>query len=183
MQKEKPMGVRKELERSIHDYVTSLRRYALVLTRNSTAAEDLVQETLVKAIAASDSWMPGTDLRVWMFRIMHNTHISERRRHVVREQAKFMLPRPIDTTDPTKRIELQQVLDALDQLPEAQRQPIVLVALQEMSYAEAAHTLDVPLGTLYSRLGRGRAALRQIVEGLKPKRLRLVDCKENAGAK
>jgi RNA polymerase sigma-70 factor (ECF subfamily) len=78
---------------------------------------------------------------------------------------------------------LQQVLDALDQLPEAQRQPIVLVALQEMSYAEAAHTLDVPLGTLYSRLGRGRAALRQIVEGLKSKRLKLVDCKENAGGK
>ena len=68
------MGVRKELERSIHEYTASLRRYALVLTRNGDAAEDLVQETLVKAIAASESWEPGTDLRVWMFRIMHNTH-------------------------------------------------------------------------------------------------------------
>lgn len=172
------MGVRKELERSIHDYTTSLRRYALVLSRNSDAAEDLVQETLVKAIAASESWEPGTDLRVWMFRIMHNTFISERRRHQVREHAKPMLPKPVDTTDPTKRIELQQVLDALNLLPEAQRQPIVLIALKEMSYAEAAQVLDVPLGTFYSRIGRGRVALRRIIEGLKPKGPKLVVCTE-----
>lgn len=170
------MAVRKELERSIHDYVTSLRRYALVLTRNGDAAEDLVQETLVKAIAASDRWQPGTDLRVWLFRILHNTHVSERRRHRVREDAKLSIPEAVDRTDPTKRIEVQQVLDALDQLPEAQRQPIVLVALEEMSYAEAAQTLDVPLGTFYSRLGRGREALRQIVGGLKSKRIKLVVC-------
>jgi RNA polymerase sigma factor (sigma-70 family) len=175
------MAVREELERGLHEYVTSLRRYALVLTRNSDAAEDLVQETLVKAIAASDSWEPGTDLRVWMFRIMHNTHVSERRRHQVREQAKPMLPKPVDTTDPTTRIELQQVLDALDQLPEAQRQPIALIALQEMSYAEAARILDVPLGTFYSRIGRGRAALRQIVEGLKSTQLKVLACTEKSG--
>lgn len=172
------MGVRKELERSIHDYTRSLRRYALVLTRNSDAAEDLVQDTLVKAIAASESWEPGTDLRVWMFRIMHNTHVSERRRHQVRERAKPMLPQPVDTSDPTTRIELQQVLDALDQLPESQRQPIALIALQEMSYAEAARVLDLPLGTFYSRIGRGRAALRQIVDGLKSTQLKMVVCKE-----
>jgi RNA polymerase sigma factor (sigma-70 family) len=175
------VGVRKELERSIHDYTTSLRRYALVLTRNSDAAEDLVQDTLVKAIAASESWEPGTDLRVWMFRIMHNTHISERRRHQVRERAKPMLPKPVDTSDPTTRIELQQVLDALDQLPESQRQPIALIALQEMSYAEAARILDLPLGTFYSRIGRGRTALRQIVEGVKSTQLKVVDCKEKKG--
>lgn len=177
---ENSVSVREELERSIHDYVTSLRRYALVLTRNGDAAEDLVQETLVKAIAASDSWQPGTDLRVWMFRIMHNTHVSERRRHQVRELAKPMLPKPVDTTDPTTRIELQQVLDALDQLPESQRQPIALIALQEMSYAEAARVLDVPLGTFYSRIGRGRTALRRIVEGLKTKPLKVVTCTEKA---
>jgi len=175
------VGVRKELERSIHDYTTSLRRYALVLTRNSDAAEDLVQETLVKAIAASESWQLGTDLRVWMFRIMHNTHVSERRRHQVREQAKPMLPKPVDTSDPTKQIELQQVLDALDQLPEAQRQPIALIALQEMSYAEAARILDVPLGTFYSRIGRGRTALRRILGELQSKKPKLIVCKEKNG--
>jgi DNA-directed RNA polymerase specialized sigma24 family protein len=98
----------------------------------------------------------------------------------VREQAKPMLPIPVDTSDPTKPIELQQVLDALDQLPEAQRQPIVLVALQEMSYAEAAQTLDLPLGTFYSRIGRGRAALRRIIEDLKTTRLKLIPCQEKS---
>ena len=93
MQKKNSKGVRKKLERSLHDYTTSLRRYALVLTRNSDAAEDLVQETLVKAIAASESWQFGINLRVWMFRIMHNTHVSERRRHHVSEQALLEIGR------------------------------------------------------------------------------------------
>ena len=168
------MDARAELEQRLTDYVTSLRRYALVLTRNRDQAEDLVQDTLVKAIAASDSWQPGSDLRVWLFRILHNTHISERRRAKVRDDARLMLPEPLEETDPTKRIELQQVLDALEELPEAQRLPIVLVALKEMSYAEAARTLDLPLGTFYSRLGRGREALRQIVGKVKATKLKLV---------
>lgn len=168
------MDLRAELERRLNDYVTSLRRYALVLTRDRDQAEDLVQETLTKAIAAADSWQPGSDLRVWLFRILHNTHVSERRRARVRDDARLMLPEPTEAADPTKRIELQQVLDALQQLPEAQRLPIVLVALNEMSYAEAAKTLDVPLGTFYSRLGRGREALRRIVGGIKSARLKLV---------
>ena len=91
-----------------------------------------------------------------------------------------MLSKPVDTTDPTIRIELQQVLDALDQLPEAQRQPIVLIALKDMSYAEAAHVLDVPLGTFYSRIGRGRIALRQILEDLKQKKPKLTVCMEKS---
>jgi len=168
------MDVREELEGRIHEYVKSLRRYAMVLTRDADMAEDLVQETLTKAIAAADQWRPGSDLRVWLFRIMHNTHISERRRAKVREDAKPMLPEPVHVEDPTKRIELQQVLAALEQLPEAQRLPIVLVALKDMSYADAARALNVPVGTLYSRLARGRAALRKIADGMKTARLKLV---------
>ncbi|WP_043771443.1 sigma-70 family RNA polymerase sigma factor [Roseivivax isoporae] len=168
------MDGRAELERRLNDYVRSLRRYALVLTRDTDAAEDLVQDTLTKAIAAADSWQPGSDMRVWLFRILHNTHMSERRRARVRDDARLMLPEAVDDSDPTTRIELQQVLDALSELPEAQRLPIVLVALKEMSYAEAARTLDVPLGTFYSRLGRGREALRKIVGGMKTTRLKLV---------
>lgn len=168
------MEARAELERNLDEYVDGLKRYAMVLTRDRDAAEDLVQETLAKAIAAADQWQPGSDLRVWLFRILHNTFISDRRRHKVREDAKLLLPDPVEDIDPTKRIELQQVLDALQELPEAHRQPIVLVALKGMSYADAARSLDLPLGTFYSRLGRGRAALRQIVDGLKSKRLKLV---------
>lgn len=168
------MEARAELEKNLDDYVDSLKRYAMVLTRDRDAADDLVQETLTKAIAAADQWQPGSDMRVWLFRILHNTFISDRRRHKVREDARLLLPEPVETSDPTKRIELQQVLDALQELPEAQRQPIVLVALNEMSYADAARALDLPLGTFYSRLGRGRVALRKIVDGLKSKRLKLI---------
>lgn len=168
------MAVIAELSEKMQDYVTALRRYALVLTRNRDAAEDLVQETLVKAIAAADSWDRDSNLRVWLFRIMHNTHISTVRKAKVRDAAKPDLPEPVDRTDPTLRVQLNQVLDALDQLPEAQRRPIVLIALQEMSYAEAASALDLPLGTLYSRLGRGRAALRRILDEKKEADLKVV---------
>jgi RNA polymerase sigma-70 factor (ECF subfamily) len=163
-----------DIAEQLHEHVASLRRYALVLTRNAHDAEDLVQECLAKAIAASHTYLPGTDLRVWLFRIMHNTHVSDLRKRRVRETATHELPEPIAEADQPKRVELQQVLDALDKLPEAQRRPIVLVALEDMSYADAAKILGVPLGTLYSRLGRGREALRRLVEGARTTKLRLV---------
>ena len=82
--------------------------------------------------------------------------------------------RPPGRRAPREHAPPRAVLDALEQLPEAQRLPIVLVALREMSYADAARTLDVPLGTFYSRLARGREALRRIVGGMKSTRLKLV---------
>jgi RNA polymerase sigma-70 factor (ECF subfamily) len=169
------LSARQLLETELTDYVTSLRRYALVLTKNADTAEDLVQETLTKAIAASDQWEPGSDLRVWLFRIMHNTHVSEGRRAQVRENAKIHLTEPVTHEDPTRRIELQQVLTALDELPDDQKQPIVLVALKSLSYADAAKILNIPIGTLYSRLGRGRKALRKLMDRKKPGHLRIVN--------
>nr|WP_281426534.1 sigma-70 family RNA polymerase sigma factor [Paracoccus bogoriensis] len=146
-------------------HVKSLRRYALVLTRDAAAADDLVQETLTRAIARADTWQPGSDLRPWLFRIMHNAHVSDLRRARTRNDAAPDLPRPVTPETQHDRVELRQVLEALDSLPEAQRTPIVLIALREMSYAEAAHVLGVPLGTFMSRLGRGREALRRLVGG------------------
>ncbi len=157
------MGLKDEL----HDHIQSLRRYALVLTRDRDTAEDLVQETLTKAIARAETWQPGTALRPWLFRILHNTHVSQIRRAQVRAAAAPDLPAPVAPETQHRQIELQQVLDALDKLPEAQRAPIVLIALEEMSYAEAARSLDVPLGTFMSRLGRGREALRKLVGEIK----------------
>lgn len=156
------------------EHVASLRRYALVLTRHREDAEDLVQECLVRAIAAADTWRPGSDLRVWLFRILHNLHVSGLRKQKVRREATLVLPEAADGGQHA-RLELQQTLRALDALPEEQRQPIVLVALQDMSYADAAASLDVPIGTFMSRLGRGRAAMRRIVNGLaNAKKIRLV---------
>lgn len=151
----------------LREHVTGLRRYALVLTRNRDDAEDLVQECLTKAIAAADSWQPDMDLRVWLFRILHNTHVSELRKKRVRQNAQVEMPDPIVESDQPKRVELLQVFNALDRLPEDQRRPIVMVAVEGMSYADAAKALDIPLGTLYSRLGRGREALRRLVDEAK----------------
>lgn len=158
----------------IKSHIVSLRRYALVLTRDPDAAEDLVQETLVKAIAKADTLRPNSDLRTWMFRIMHNTHISALRRDRTRNAAKPDLPEPITPEHQHSQMTLKQVLDALDQLPAAQRSAIVLVALEDMSYADAARSLDVPLGTFMSRLGRGREALRKIMKGVKNTSLNLI---------
>lgn len=154
------------LKSELHNHIGSLRRYALVLTRDPVAADDLVQETLVKAIAKADTFQPGSELRPWLFRILHNTHISGIRREKTRAEASADLPEPVAADCQHTHLELKQVLSALDQLPEAQRKPIILIALREMSYAEAARSLDVPLGTFMSRLGRGREALRQIMQGL-----------------
>ncbi len=159
---------------SLHEHVASLRRYAIVLTRNQHDAEDLVQEALTKALASAGTWIPGSDLRVWLFRILHNTYVSDLRKKKVRNVAKLDLPDPVVGDEQVRRVELQQVLDALDQLPQAQRQPIVMVALNEMSYADAAKALGVPLGTFYSRLGRGREALRRIVDGVRQTKIKLV---------
>ncbi len=162
------------LKNELHTHIGSLRRYALVLTRDPSAADDLVQETLVKAIAKADTFQRGSDLRPWLFRILHNTHISAIRREKTRTEAAPDLPKPIATECQHRQLELKQVLAALDHLPEAQRKPIILIALKEMSYAEAAKTLDVPLGTFMSRLGRGREALRQIVQGVGKGKLTLL---------
>lgn len=171
-------GVRKEaagmgLSDELHVHIQGLRRYALVLTRNRDTAEDLVQETLTKAIARAETWQPGTALRPWLFRILHNTHVSQLRRAQVRAAAAPDLPEPVSPETQHRRIELRQVLDAVDKLPEAQRAPILLVALEEMSYAEAARSLDVPLGTFMSRLGRGREALRKLVGEIKRDRIKV----------
>jgi RNA polymerase sigma-70 factor (ECF subfamily) len=155
-------------------HIASLRRYALVLTRDPDAAEDLVQETLVKGIAKADSLRPNSDLRPWLFRIMHNTHVSTLRRARTRDAAMPDLPEPITHEHQHSQMTLKQVLDALDRLPETQREAIVLVALEDMSYADAARSLDVPLGTFMSRLGRGREALRKFMNGVKHTSLSLI---------
>ncbi len=158
----------------LHEHVRALRRYALVLTRDPDAAEDLVQDCLARAIAAADSWRPGSDLRAWLFSILHNIHVSSRRKEKVRREARVELPEPVAPPQQVEQVELRQVLDALARIPESQRQPIVLVALEELSYAEAARVLGLPLGTFMSRLGRGRAALRRLLGEMKRSTLRLV---------
>ena len=147
--------------------VPRLRRYARALTRNAVRADDLVQETLVRALHKEHLWQPGTDLRAWLFTIMHNQNVNEIRR-AIRDDATVDLENCsailTATTDPTASRQLCELDHALAQLPEEQRQVILLVGLEGMSYEQAAAILDVPIGTIRSRLSRGRESLRKLMD-------------------
>jgi RNA polymerase sigma-70 factor (ECF subfamily) len=147
--------------------IPRLRRYARALTRNAVRADDLVQETLVRALHKEHLWQPGTDLRAWLFTIMHNQNVNEIRR-TIRDDGTVDLENCsailTATTDPTASRQLRELDHALAQLPEEQRQVILLVGLEGTSYEEAAAILDVPIGTIRSRLSRGRESLRNLMD-------------------
>lgn len=150
--------------------IPRLRRYARALLGDRAAADDLVQDTLERAWSRIGQWRPGSDLRAWLFGIMHNLRVDQLRRPAPST-------RPIEDGDgdgdgepptpPTQsdRLELQDLQSALERLPAEQREIVLLVALEDMSYAEIAAMLDIPCGTVMSRLARGRERLRQIMAG------------------
>lgn len=155
---------------NLADHIVDLRRYALALTRNADEAEDLVQDCLAKAIASAHTWQPGTDLRAWLFSILHNTHMSALRRRRVRQAVDVSAFREQSSRAAQHdRLEVNAVMAALDRLPEAQRQAVALIALEDLRYEEAAKLQGVPLGTFMSRLARGREALRQMLDRERPK--------------
>lgn len=150
--------------RAIQAELPRLRRYARALVGDRAAADDLVQDTLERAWTRIAQWRPGSNLRTWLFAIMHNLRIDQLRRpnppSLTIEDGALDLP-----TRPTQSdaIELADLAAALGELPEEQLAVVLLVALEEMSYAEVAATLEIPLGTVMSRLARGREHLRQIL--------------------
>src|SRR5215469_1248212 len=155
---------------NFHDLVEGeiprLRRYARALTRNADRADDLVQDTLVRALAKAHLWQPGTDIRAWLFTIMHNQHVNLVRRDM-RDEATVDVDQLssslVATTDPTGARQLRELEQALGCLAEEQRAVILLVGLEGMSYETAAEILGVPIGTVRSRLSRGREALRGLM--------------------
>src|SRR5882724_8901245 len=152
--------------------IPRLRRYARALTRDANRADDLVQSCLVRALAKSHLWQPGTDLRAWLFTILHNQHVNDVRRSV-REGVNVPVEdmAPVLTVQPNAvdRLQLRDLEAAIAQLPIEQRQVILLVGLEGMRYEEVAEVLDVPVGTVRSRLSRGREALRRLM-GIVPDR-------------
>ena len=155
-----------EFHRLIEQQIPRLRRYARALTRNRERADDLVQDTLSRALVKEQFWQPGTDLRAWLFTIMHNQNVNNVRR-AVRESRMVdmeqLSPMPA-TTDPTASRQMFELERALAQLPLEQRQVILLVGLEGMSYEDAAGILSVPVGTVRSRLSRGRDTLRKLLD-------------------
>ncbi|WP_419828981.1 sigma-70 family RNA polymerase sigma factor [Methylobacterium sp.] len=152
----------------IVDLLVPLRRYARSLTRDALRADDLVHDTLVRALEMQGSLRPNTNLRTWMMTVLHNAFIDEqRRRQVEARHADALVRMSEDMAPPAQegRVRLAQIRQAFLTLPEEQRAALHLVTLEGMAYADAAAVLGIPIGTLMSRLGRGRAALRAFEDG------------------
>jgi RNA polymerase sigma-70 factor (ECF subfamily) len=161
-----------DIHRSIEAEIPRLRRYARALVRDAVAADDLVQDCLARAIAKLHLWQEGTDLRAWLFTILHNQYVNQVRR-AVREGTAIGLsetePTLTQAPDQGKRLELRDLERAIAKLPDEQRSVILLVGLEGLRYEEVAEVLDVPVGTVRSRLSRGREALRRLM-GIVPDR-------------
>ena len=151
--------------------IPRLRRYARVLTGEASRADDLVQDTLARAWEKRALWKAGTDLRAWLFTVMHNLFVNQRalaRRDAsnvsldgdgVSAEIWQISVRPSQQA----HVELQEVVLQLGRLPAEQREVLVLAAVEEMKYEEIAQLLDIPVGTVMSRLSRAREKLRRIV--------------------
>ena len=155
-----------EFARMLEAEIPRLRRYARALTRDVVRADDLVQSCLTRAVAKQHLWQYGTDLRAWLFTIMHNQHVNDVRRGV-REGNNVEIDEAPQLTVQSNAIPTLQLRDlerAIGKLPHEQREVILLVGLEGMAYEEVALVLSVPVGTVRSRLSRGRDQLRQLMD-------------------
>jgi RNA polymerase sigma-70 factor (ECF subfamily) len=149
----------------LHVYIKSLRRYAISLTRDSNEADDLVQECLKRALTYIHDGGKILNMRAYLFTILHNVHRDEMGR-----RQRNGTPVPIDTDSirlayappQDTHMECRDLSEALDKLPTDQRQVVLLVGLEGLSYQTAAEVLGIPIGTVMSRLSRGRNALRNM---------------------
>lgn len=161
------------LKREIVAFLPRLRRYAHALTGTRADGDDLVQATCERAIRHLDSWQPGSRLDAWLFRIARNLFLNEVRARRVRgpqqdiadhQEAHAADGRPGQEA----RLDLARVRLLLGRLPEEQRSVLLLIAVEGLSYQETAAALELPIGTVTSRLARGRLALKQLMEGETP---------------
>ncbi|WP_336491128.1 sigma-70 family RNA polymerase sigma factor [Methylobacterium nigriterrae] len=154
-----------EVRLGIEAAMPSLRAFALSLTRNSTAADDLMQETLLKAWRRRESYQPGTKLDAWLFTILRNTYYSGYRKRVREVEDVDDKHAATLSIAPAQedRLNLQDMQRALEQFPSDQREALLLVAVNDMSYEEAAAIMECKLGTIKSRASRARVRLMQLL--------------------
>jgi RNA polymerase sigma-70 factor (ECF subfamily) len=160
-------------DRQLLDWVPRLRRYARALAGNREDADDLVQDTLERAWSRAALWRGVADMRAWLFGIMHNLHVDGVRRPRVPTigLGDGDGEGDADVAVPPAQGERLAVLDlqaALDRLPLEQKEVLLLVALEDMAYAEVAEALGIPVGTVMSRLSRGRERLRALMQDGRP---------------
>ncbi len=152
---------------AIREQIPRLRRYARALTSNRDAADDLVQDTLERALSRSALFRPGGNPRPWLFTIMHNVFVNQVRSAAARRTSQigddFIEPASQDTSQ--DGLALRDLERALAQVPGDQREILLLIGLEELSYAETAAVVGIPVGTVMSRLSRGREKLRAALAG------------------
>jgi RNA polymerase sigma factor (sigma-70 family) len=152
------------------EQLPGLRRYARVLAGDAWAADDLVQDTLERACTKWQLWVVGTDLRAWLFTLMHNLYLNQRR-----GAAATLAAVSIEDVENELSVAPVRADDALDldrclqRLPAEQRAVLLLVTLEDMSYEDTAKVLGIPVGTVMSRLSRARSRLRELMEGAAPR--------------
>lgn len=152
--------------------IPRLRRYARSLVFDASAADDLVQTALERALSHWHQFDQRRDILVWTLSIAHNAYMDDRRRHARMPTADSNDPQAAieqrhagDTPDIGLRLDL---VAALQRLPVEQREPLLLVTLEQLSYAECAELLRIPIGTVMSRISRARVALRALLDGRAP---------------
>ncbi|PBB64741.1 RNA polymerase subunit sigma-70 [Mesorhizobium sp. WSM4312] len=150
---------------AIIEEIPYLRRYARGLLRDSDTADDLVQDSLERALSRMENWTGGASPRLWLFTIMHHLFGDQLRRAKRRAQPVRAMPEMIDAiaTPPLDRLASVEVLSALQRIGPERREALVLVAVEGLSYADAANVLGIPVGTLVSRIVRGREELQSIL--------------------
>ena len=156
--------------RDLEHHIPSLRRYAWVLARHASDADDLVQDCLERAIGRLGSFRSDGELRSWLFTILHNLFVSGHRRAARRPTVDLDEVMDIGAAGNQEHSGLlRSVMDALHTLPEEQRSVLLLVSVEDLTYAEAAQVLSVPVGTVMSRLSRGREWLRLALNDSRPR--------------
>lgn len=154
-----------ELAQQLEQQIPRLRRYALALVGDPTRADDLVQDCLERAWSRGHLFRPGSDLRAWLFTILHNLHANAARRYNSRPGEVSLADDGYTPATPATQgdaVALSELRAALTELPDDQRQVLLMVGMEQMTYQEVAVVLGIPIGTVMSRLHRGRERLRDL---------------------
>ena len=156
------------------ELIPRLRRYARALVGERASADDLVQDTLERAWAKLHLYRRGTDLRAWLFTVMHNVHVNRVRATRPADPLEDEMPELAQRGTQADALLVRDLDRAIARLPADQRAVLLLVTLEEMSYEEVARTLGIPIGTVMSRLSRAREKLRSMMLGQSSAKLKLV---------
>ena len=164
------MGSSETFETELTQLLPRLRRFAHSLSRNGADADDLTQATIERALRSREQWQPGTRLDSWLYRIMRNLWIdiararTRRERHEApEEEAQSVGEDPRESIEAS--LELKRAMDAMERLPDEQREVVALILIEGFGYREVSEMLDLPIGTVSSRLVRGRTALLDMLGG------------------